>query len=60
MDINTFITYQHLEDIQDDKMDKELVPGTAMTIMVSATSVVLRQISKLKWVGIQSVLTRKV
>jgi hypothetical protein len=42
MDIDVFITYQHLEDIQDEKMDKELAPGTAMTIMVSAMSTVLR------------------
>ncbi|KAJ7348000.1 hypothetical protein DFH08DRAFT_808769 [Mycena albidolilacea] len=53
----TSITYQlpnnecpktHGYTGRDDKMDKELVPGTAMTIMVSATSAVLRQISKLK------------
>jgi hypothetical protein len=58
MDTDTFITYQHIDDIQDDKMDKELVPGAAMTIMVSAMSAVLRQISKLKQVGIQSVLRK--
>jgi hypothetical protein len=33
MDIDAFFVYQHLEDIQDDEMDKELAPGTAMAIM---------------------------
>ncbi|KAJ7358525.1 hypothetical protein DFH08DRAFT_802343 [Mycena albidolilacea] len=33
MDIGAFLTYQHLEEIQDERMEKELAPGTAMTIM---------------------------
>ncbi|KAF7371843.1 hypothetical protein MVEN_00041100 [Mycena venus] len=33
MDIDAFFVCQYLEDIQDDEMDEQLVPGTVMAIM---------------------------